>query len=99
MKSNQCSVHIGAESGKRRAVSCLVCEEGERIDKIGSVVGVFSHPPLTAKLEIICETGCRRRSMHGEKVNSLRFTLKRLRQQGKDTIARSYKESCRRTSL
>ena len=71
MKSNQYLVPMGAESGKRRAVSCLVCEEAECDDKIEFVVGVFEHPPLTAILGIISETGLRRRRMPGERVTFL----------------------------
>lgn len=75
MESNQYLVHMGAGSGKRRADLCLVCGEGEPIDKIEFVAGVFEHPPLTAILRTFCETGLRRQRMARERVTFLRLGL------------------------
>ena len=100
MKSNRYLVHKEAESGKRRAVSCLVCEEGERIDKIEFVVGVLEHPPLTAILRTICETGPRRRRVPRERITLSRLGLSNSRETWrKDSIVGWYTERSRRTTL
>ena len=94
MKSNRYLVHMGAESGKRRAVSCLVCGEGKRIDKIEFVVVVLEHPLLTAILRTICDTGPRRRRMPRERVTLLRLGLGSFKETWrKDSIVGWYTET------